>query len=438
MSVPSLAQHALNIPRSGIRDVFDRLDAVPDAISLCVGEPSDTAAQHIVQAAFTSIQRGQTTYTNVIGIEEFRRAVASYTSRVQGLSYDPDHEIQAVDGATIGLFLALRAVVDPGDEVIIPSPYFTSYDAEVMLCEGVPVTVPLTAEHGMQLNAQDIENAITPRTRAVIINSPGNPSGAVTSAAELARIAAVCRRHGIWAISDEVYHQFVFDDALSIAPSIAAVDGMKEHTIIVESLSKTFAMTGWRIGYLLGPRSVIEQTAKIAELMHSSVNSTSQYAAVAALNGPLDHVAAMREAYGRKRQIVIDALADCDVLDLIEPQGAFYAFVDISRTGMDSDTFSRRLLNEQRVAVVPGTAFGSEGEGFIRLSYAGDAGELREGVRRLRSFADSNASDSNTSDGNASGSNTSADSTAGSSAASQNEQAPAWSTTVLHAVEVTA
>lgn len=406
---PALSDQSVRVPRSGIRDVFDRVEQRPDAISLCVGEPSATAAPHIVEAACRSIREGHTHYTNVLGIEPFRKAVADYTSRVKGLDYDPDHEIQAVDGATIGLYLALKAVVDPGDEVIIPSPFFTSYDAEVMMCGGVPVTVALRPENRMRLNADDIEAAITPRTRAIIINSPGNPSGAVTPADELARIAEVCRRHGIWAISDEVYHPFVFDandaadgvvagaaddaaddaaDGAAVAPSIAAVPGMHEHTIVVESLSKTFAMTGWRIGYLLAPERVIEQTAKMAELMHSSVNSTAQYAAVAALTGPQDHVAAMREEYRAKRGIVIDAFAGCEALRLVPPQGAFYAFVDVRATGLGSQDFARRLLDECGVAVVPGEAFGAEGAGFVRLSYAGDADELREGVRRMRVFAE--------------------------------------------------
>lgn len=330
----SLSAEALNIPRSGIRDVFDRVERVPDAISLTVGEPSATAAPHIVAAACEAAQAGRTRYTNVLGIPEYRKAVADYSACVKGLTYDPETEIQAVDGATIGLFLALKAVVGTGDEVIIPSPFFTSYDAEVMLCGGRPVTVALRPEHGMRVNAADIEAAITPRTRAVIINSPGNPTGAVTSAAELARIAEVCKQHNIWAISDEVYHPFVFGETFgetlggeaAVAPSIAAVPGMKDRTIVVESLSKTYAMTGWRIGYLLAPEAVIEQTGKIAELMHSSVNSLAQYAGVAALAGPQDHVAAMREEYRAKRQIVLDGLAGCPVLRLIEPQGAFYAF----------------------------------------------------------------------------------------------------------------
>ncbi len=389
-----VAKHATEIPRSGIRDVFDRVEQIPDAISLCLGEPGETASAHIVEAACDSLNAGKTKYTDVLGIPEFRNAAAAYTRRVKGLDYDAETEIQAVDGATIGLYLAIKSVVDPGDEVIIPSPYFTSYDAEVLMCDAVPVTVALKPEHGMHVNAEEIRKAITPRTRAIIINSPCNPTGAVTTAEELAEVAKLCQEFDLWVISDEVYHPFVFASApdvqpegKAVAPSIAAVEGMKDRTIIVESLSKTYAMTGWRIGYILAPSHVIEQTSKIAEMMHSSVNSTAQYGGVAALTGPQDHVREMREEYRAKRSLVLDALADCKAVRLIEPQGAFYVFVDVRPTGLTSEEFSKRLLEEEKVAVVPGEAFGKEGSGFVRLSYAGKPEELSEGVKRLRKFA---------------------------------------------------
>lgn len=389
-----VAKHATEIPRSGIRDVFDRVEQIPDAISLCLGEPGETASAHIVEAACDSLNAGKTKYTDVLGIPEFRNAAAAYTRRVKGLDYDAETEIQAVDGATIGLYLAIKSVVDPGDEVIIPSPYFTSYDAEVLMCDAVPVTVALKPEHGMHVNAEEIRKAITPRTRAIIINSPCNPTGAVTTAEELAEVAKLCQEFDLWVISDEVYHPFVFASAPDVqpegkaaAPSIAAVEGMKDRTIIVESLSKTYAMTGWRIGYILAPSHVIEQTSKIAEMMHSSVNSTAQYGGVAALTGPQDHVREMREEYRAKRSLVLDALADCKAVRLIEPQGAFYVFVDVRPTGLTSEEFSKRLLEEEKVAVVPGEAFGKEGSGFVRLSYAGNPEELSEGVKRLRKFA---------------------------------------------------
>lgn len=389
-----VAKNTTAIPRSGIRDVFDRVEQIPDAISLCLGEPGETASAHVVEAACKALQAGKTKYTDVLGIPEFRNAAASYTRRVKGLDYDPETEIQAVDGATIGLYLAIKTVVDPGDEVIIPSPYFTSYDAEVLMCDAVPVTVALKPEHGMHVNADEIRKAITPRTRAIIINSPCNPTGAVTSAEELAEVAKLCEEFDLWVISDEVYHPFVFASAPdaqpegdAVAPSIAAAEGMKDRTIVVESLSKTYAMTGWRIGYLLAPSHVIEQSSKIAEMMHSSINSSAQYGAIAALNGPQDHVLQMREEYRAKRSLVLDALADCEAVNLIEPQGAFYVFVDVRPTGLTSEEFSRKLLEEEKVAVVPGEAFGAEGSGFVRLSYAGNADDLKEAVARMRKFA---------------------------------------------------
>lgn len=389
-----VAKNTTAIPRSGIRDVFDRVEQIPDAISLCLGEPGETASAHVVEAACKALQAGKTKYTDVLGIPEFRNAAASYTRRVKGLDYDPETEIQAVDGATIGLYLAIKTVVGPGDEVIIPSPYFTSYDAEVLMCDAVPVTVALKPEHGMHVNADEIRKAITPRTRAIIINSPCNPTGAVTSAEELAEVAKLCEEFDLWVISDEVYHPFVFASAPdaqpegdAVAPSIAAAEGMKDRTIVVESLSKTYAMTGWRIGYLLAPSHVIEQSSKIAEMMHSSINSSAQYGAIAALNGPQDHVLQMREEYRAKRSLVLDALADCEAVNLIEPQGAFYVFVDVRPTGLTSEEFSRKLLEEEKVAVVPGEAFGAEGSGFVRLSYAGNADDLKEAVARMRKFA---------------------------------------------------
>lgn len=385
----SIAQHT---PRSGIRDVFDACEQVPDAISLALGEPAESVPARAARAAVAAIRRGETHYTDVLGLPELRRAAADYTRRAKGLDYDPETEIQAVPGATFGLYLALRALLDPGDEVIIPSPHFTSYDAQVLLCEGRPVYVPLRPENGMRLDAEDIAAAVTPRTKVVIINSPGNPSGAVTGADELERIARVCVEHGLWAISDEVYHAFVYGSTVTgphaVAPSIAARTGMRERTIIVESLSKTYAMTGWRIGYLAAPAGLIAETAKIAELVHSSNNTPAQHAGRAALDGLDADVERMRLAYDRRRRIVLAALAGSRTLRAPAPEGAFYAFIDVRGTGMPSAEFSRRLLAEQHVAVVPGEAFGAAGSGFVRASYAGDPDDIREGMRRLVAFAD--------------------------------------------------
>ena len=358
-----------------------------DIVDLSIGDTDFTTDEAIINAAFRDAKAGHTHYGDPKGDPELISAVCKAWEEDFDQTLPRDHVLVSASSC-LGMSLAMFAILNPGDEVIVFSPYFALYRAQIELAGGVCVDVPTYAEEDYAISEERLRAAITPRTKAVLLNSPGNPSGAVTPLSELERIADVCIRHDIWVISDEVYHPFVFDGSASIAPSIAAIDGMHERTVVVESLSKTFAMTGWRIGYLLGPEPLIEQTSKLAELMHSSVNSTAQYAAVAALTGPQEHVTAMREEYCAKRQIVLDELDGCTALRLIEPQGAFYAFVDVRACGMDCDRFSRMLLDEEHVAVVPGTAFGSEGAGFVRLSYAGDGRELREGVRRMRVFAE--------------------------------------------------
>lgn len=397
----SLSAEALNIPRSGIRDVFDRVERVPDAISLTVGEPSATAAPHIVAAACEAAQAGRTRYTNVLGVPEYRKAVADYSARVKGLTYDPETEIQAVDGATIGLFLALKAVVGTGDEVIIPSPFFTSYDAEVMLCGGRPVTVALRPEHGMRVNAADIEAAITPRTRAVIINSPGNPTGAVTSAAELARIAEVCKQHNIWAISDEVYHPFVFGETFgetlggeaAVAPSIAAVPGMKDRTIVVESLSKTYAMTGWRIGYSASNPQLAKVMANYLSHSTSAPSTISQQAAITALTGPQEDMQVMKQAFEQRRDHLVERMNKIEGVSCIKPEGAFYVMMNMKgflgktmygKVIESAEDFAQLFLEKGLVATVPCTAFAAPG--FVRWSYATSLTEIDKGLDRLEAF----------------------------------------------------
>ena len=393
MSMPALSQHSLSVPRSGIRDVFDRVEHVPDAISLCVGEPSATAAPHIVEAACRSIREGHTTYTNVLGIEPFREAVAAYSEKVKGLRYDVDTEIQAVDGATIGLFLAMKALLDAGDEVILPSPYFTSYDAEALMCGGVPVPVALKPEHQMRLNADDIEAAITPRTKAVLLNSPGNPSGAVTPLSELERIADVCIRHDIWVISDEVYHPFVFDGSASIAPSIAAIDGMHERTVVVESLSKTFAMTGWRIGYSLSPALVAKAMTNYLSHSTGAPGTMCQCAAIEALSGPQDEAEQMRQVFEQRRDLIVRRINAMPGVSCLKPSGAFYVMMNLEQIlgkqidGQvigSGDDFAKLLLEKSLVAVVPGSGFGVPN--FVRLSYAISTENIETGMDRLEAF----------------------------------------------------
>lgn len=388
-----LSRLALTTPRSMIRDVFDKAARTPGVISLALGEPSTTATDHVVRAGIEAIRAGHTHYTDVLGIPEYRDSVADYTRRVKGLSYDPGTEIHATPGAALALYLALRVVLDPGDEVAVFTPSFGTYEAQVILSGASPVRVPLRPEVGMRMEAGELERALTPRTRAVILNSPGNPTGAVTDAHELARIAAVCRAHDLWAISDEVYHPFVFDtgqvDRIVPAPSIAACPGMRERTIVVDSLSKVFAMTGWRIGHLLAPHRVIVESSKLAEQMNSSLNAPAQYAGAAALAGPLDHVIRMRSQYEGTRDVVVDLLRDHPLLRVNSSMGAFFALVDVRGTGLTGGEFADRLLDQEHVAVVPGEAFGPGGNGFVRLSFAGDRADVTRGVERMAHFADS-------------------------------------------------
>ena len=366
-----------------------------NVISLALGEPGETTARYIIDAANQSLLAGNTHYTDVLGIEDFRLAAARYTREVKGLDYSPQTELQCVPGATIGIFYALRALINTGDEVIVPSPCFTSYSAQIKLCGGIPVEVPLRTELGMHLSADDIERAVTSRTKAIIVNSPCNPTGAVTTLEELRQVAGVCMAHNLWAISDEVYHAFVFSEGIparggvdAVAPSIASVQGMRDRTVIIESCSKTYAMTGLRVGYIMAESRVIAETSKIAELIQSSVNSSAQYAAAAALDGSRAAVNDMRRSYQRHRDEALQILRGCDALDVIEPEGAFYIFADIRATGMSSEAFAQRLLQERHVGVVPGTAFGAAGEGYVRVSYAGNVDEVCEGARRLRDFVD--------------------------------------------------
>lgn len=390
--IAELSQLALTTPRSMIRDVFDKAARTPGVISLALGEPSTTAPDHVVQAGIDAIRAGHTHYTDVLGIPEYRRAVADYTRRIKGLSYDPGTEVHATPGATLALYLALRVLLDPGDEVAVFTPAFGTYEAQVILSGATPVRVPLRPEVGMRMEAAELERALTSRTKAVIVNTPGNPTGAVTDVPELQRIAAVCRAHDLWAISDEVYHPFVFDtgeaDRIVPAPSIAACPGMRERTIVVDSLSKVFAMTGWRIGHMLAPHRVIVESSKLAEQMNSSLNAPAQYAGAAALSGPLDHVLRMRTQYEGTRDVVLDILRDHPQLRVSSSMGAFFALVDVRGTGLTSGQFADRLLEQEHVAVVPGEAFGPGGDGFVRLSFAGDRTDVARGVERMAHFAD--------------------------------------------------
>ena len=378
-------EKAKTLKQGAIRAMFDRANTMTGVISLGIGEPDMPTPKLVCEACKEALDKGITHYTPNAGTLSFRQAIAE-KSYLKDLHYDPNTEIIITNGGMGALSLLFLILLNKGDEILIQDPQWLNYVAQVAYCDGTAVRVPTDLKHNFEMQPETIEKLITPHTKALMINTPNNPTGSVMTRETMAKIAELAVKHDLLVISDDVYNTLLY--AGEEAHCIASFPGMRERTVIVNSFSKSYAMTGWRIGYLLAPEAVIEQTGKIAELMHSSVNSLAQYAGVAALAGPQDHVAAMREEYRTKRQIVLDELDGCTALRLIEPQGAFYAFVDVRACGMDCDRFSRMLLDEERVAVVPGTAFGSEGAGFVRLSYAGDGRELREGVRRMRVFAE--------------------------------------------------
>ena len=357
-----------------------------DVIGFGAGEPDFNTPDNIRAAGIAAIEQNITRYTPAAGTVELRQAVCGRMKADYGLEYKPS-QVVVSSGAKHLVYLALRAVVNPGDEVILPAPYWVSYIELIKMVGGVPVVVTATEAEHFKLTAEKLSAAITPRTKAILLNNPSNPTGMMYDREELEAIAAVCTQADIYVISDEIYACLAYDGRTFTSFASLSADA-KERTILVNGVSKAYAMTGWRIGYLLAPAQVIEQIGKSAENLHSSVNSLSQYAGIAAMLGSQEMVEQIRQEYIAKRQIVVNALAGSPVLRLVEPEGAFYAFVDVRGTGLDSDDFSRRLLDEQRVAVVPGEAFGEEGRGFVRLSYAGDADELREGLRRLRTFAE--------------------------------------------------
>lgn len=386
--MPYISHRALTTPRSGIRHMFDKVLAKQHAgervISFALGEPGFSAAPHVVVAGQRQLA-GEMRYTDVRGIMPLREAIARYSATVKSLEFDPKTEIQVTPGATTALTATFLTLLDPGDEVVLCSPYFGPYLGQIHAAGGVGVDVPASAERDFHLDAATIEAAITDRTVAIVVNSPNNPAGAITPAEDLARIAHLAIDHDLWVISDEVYHRFAYDGLT--APSIATFPGMRERTIVIDSFSKTYAMTGWRIGYLEGPAELLDKIATVAEDLTSSTNSASQAAAVAALTGPQDIISEMHSAYDANRQLVVEAIDSCPALSMPTPEGAFYAFVDIRGTGLDADQFALGLLDEESVAVVPGEAFGTAGSGFVRLSYVGSAEETSEGLERIVRYA---------------------------------------------------
>ena len=366
---------------SGIRKFFDIVSEMKDAISLGVGEPDFETPWHIREEAIYSLEKGRTVYTSNAGLKELKVEVCNYLKRRYGLDY-PDKDVLVTIGGSEAIDAALRAMVDPGDEVLIPEPCYVSYVPCVALAGGVPVTIELKAENEFRLTKQELLNAITDKTKILIMPFPNNPTGAIMEEKDLREIAEVVVEKDLFVISDEIYSELTYGRN---HVSIASMPGMKERTIVINGFSKSYAMTGWRLGYAVGPEVIISQMTNIHQFAIMCAPTTSQYAAVEALKNGDPDVEMMRDAYDKRRKFLVARLREIG-LECFEPYGAFYVFPCIKGLGMTSEEFATKLLEEEKLAVVPGTAFGDCGEGFLRISYAYSIEQLKEALNRMESF----------------------------------------------------
>ena len=379
-----LADKVVEIKPSGIRKFFDIVTEMKDAISLGVGEPDFDTPWHIRDEGIYSLEKGRTFYTSNSGLKELKEEICHYTKRKQGVTYDPNHEVLVTVGGSEAIDIGLRAMLNPGDEVLITQPSYVSYEPCAVLAGGVPVIIELKGENEFRLTAQELEDAITDKTKVLILPFPNNPTGAIMERKDLEAIAEVIRRHDIFVMSDEIYAELTYKEK---HVSIVEIEGMQERTILINGFSKAFAMTGWRLGYACGPREIVEQMTKIHQFAIMCAPTTSQYAAVEALRNGDDDVKEMRMAYNQRRRYLLNAFQEMG-LECFEPFGAFYVFPCIKEFGMTSDEFASRFLAEEKVAVVPGTAFGNCGEGYLRISYAYSLDNLKVAIGKLAAFVE--------------------------------------------------
>ena len=379
-----LADKVVDIPFSGIRKFFDIVSEMPDAISLGVGEPDFDTPWHIRDEGIYSLEKGRTFYTSNSGLKELRQEIANYLKRRQNLEYDPMKEVLITVGGSEAIDISMRVMLNPGEEVLIPQPSFVSYEPCVVLAGGVPVIINLKEENEFRLTAQELLDAITEKTKILVLPFPNNPTGAILEEKDLQEIAKICVEKDIFVMSDEIYAELTYKEKHI---SIAQMPGMQERTILINGFSKAYAMTGWRLGYACGPADIIEQMLKVHQYAIMCAPTTSQYAAVEALKNGDEDVQEMREAYNQRRRYLVHAFREMG-LECFEPFGAFYIFPSIKEFGMTSDEFATRLLKEEKVAVVPGTAFGACGEGFLRISYAYSLENLKIAIERIRDFVE--------------------------------------------------
>lgn len=377
-----VSQSVRSLRPSGIRKYFDIAATMDDVISLSIGEPDFATPEHITEHAITSLRNGQTGYTSNSGTLELRHAIADYIERLYGLRYDPVEQVLVTVGVSEAFWLAMRAVLDPGDEVLVVEPCFVANPAAVEMAGGIPVMVPTYVEDDFQVRGETLEAAITARTKAILISYPNNPTGAALSRERLEAIAAVARKHDLLVISDEIYERLVYGIAHTC---FATLPGMAERTILLSGMSKSFAMTGWRIGYVTAPANLIDAMRKLHQYLIMSAPTMGQIAAVEALENGDHSVQQMRASYDRRRRLIVDGFNDLG-LNCFEPRGAFYAFPSIAATGLTDEAFCERLLHEEQVALIPGSAFGSSGAGFVRASYTASYDHIEIALERIGRF----------------------------------------------------
>ena len=378
-----IADHIRDIPRSGIRDFFEIVQTMDDVISLGIGEPDFATPWHIREAAIYALEKGRTGYTSNLGLPRLRRSISDYVRKKFGLRYEPLSEILVSVGVSEAIDLALRALLNPGDEVLYHEPCYVSYAPSITLARGVARAIETKAEDGFSLRADALEKAITPRTKVLMLNFPTNPTGATMTAAQWEEIAAICVRHDLVVLTDEIYSELTFEGGTH--STIATCPGMQERTVFLHGLSKAYAMTGWRIGYACAPAPLIEAMMKIHQYAILCAPIMGQDAAIEALERGDESVATMRREYERRRNFITRALNDMG-LECLKPKGSFYVFPKINSTGLTSREFSMQLLQEHKVAVVPGTAFGPSGEGHVRCSFATGLDQIKIAMERMAVF----------------------------------------------------
>ncbi len=377
-----LSKKIKTIKPSGIRKFFDIVYEMEDAISLGVGEPDFDTPWRIRDEAIYSLEQGRTTYTSNAGLSQLKEEIARYLSRRFDLTYDPVKEMMVTVGGSEGIDLAIRAMIDPGDEVLVPQPSYVSYDPCTILAGGVTVPIPLKVENQFRLTAEELEDAITDKSKLLVLPFPNNPTGAVMEKKDLEAVAEVIKKHDLFVLTDEIYSELTY---LEQHVSIASLPGMKERTVYINGFSKAYAMTGWRLGYACAPNEILSQMLKIHQYAIMCAPTTSQYAAIEAVKSCDDEVRMMREEYDGRRRYLLKRFKEMN-LPCFEPFGAFYVFPCIKEFGIPSDEFATRFLREKKVAVVPGTAFGDCGEGFLRISYAYSLDHLKTALDRLEEF----------------------------------------------------